>query len=207
MKLIVGLGNPGPQYEVTRHNVGFLALDLISDSLGWGSIKSRYGPNLIVTGRYRGEKLVLAKPQLYMNRSGIAVAGLAAEFGCSPEEIIILHDDVDLDLGRLRIRTQGGDGGHKGIRSIIQELGTVNFPRVRIGIGKPPTEMGTPDYVLSLFEDEELEILNKVLPVVKDAVLTLVSLGAETAMNRFNRINLAPKADPGKCDQGQRESE
>lgn len=207
MKLIVGLGNPGPQYEVTRHNVGFLALDLISDSLGWGSIKSSYGPNLIVTGRYRGEKLVLAKPQLYMNRSGIAVAGLAAEFGCSPEEIIILHDDVDLNLGRLRIRTQGGDGGHKGIRSIIQELGTGNFHRIRIGIGKPTGEMGTPDYVLSLFGDEDLEILNKVLPIVKDAVLTLVSSGADTAMNRFNRTNLAPVANSDKVDQEPRETE
>lgn len=200
MKLIVGLGNPGPQYEVTRHNVGFLALDLISDSLGWGSIKSRHGASLIATGRYRGEKLVLAKPQLYMNRSGIAVSRLAADFGCTPEEIIIIHDDVDLELGRLRIRAQGGAGGHKGIKSIIQELGTGDFPRARIGIGRPPAEMKTPDYVLSVFGDDDLEILNKVLPVVKDAVLTLISQGPDTAMNRFNQTNMAPVEESGTED-------
>ncbi len=207
MKLIVGLGNPGPQYEVTRHNVGFLALDLISDSLGWGSVKSRHGASFIATGRYRGEKLVLAKPQNYMNRSGLAVSLLAADFGFTPEEIIILHDDVDLELGRLRIRTQGGDGGHKGIRSIIQELGTGEFSRVRIGIGRPPEEMNTPDYVLSLFRDEDLEILNKVLPVVKDAVLTLLSQGPDTAMNRFNRTNLAPVKESVKGDRAEGETE
>lgn len=187
MKLIVGLGNPGPQYEFTRHNVGFLALDMIGDSIGCGSINSKAGNSLVGIGRYRGEKLVLAKPQTFMNRSGLAVCQLSAAYGACPEDIIIIHDDIDLDLGRLRLRTQGGHGGHKGVQSILMELDCENFSRVRIGVGRPPEGIDTPDYVLSVFSDGELEILNKVLPVVKDAVLTLVAQGADTAMNRFNR--------------------
>ena len=192
MKLIVGLGNPGPQYQLTRHNVGFLALDLIGDAIGCGAITSKCGHSLVGIGRYRGEKLVLAKPQSFMNRSGLAVAHLAAVYGACPNEIIIIHDDVDLDLGRLRIRTQGGDGGHKGVQSILRELGVENFCRVRIGVGRPPAGMETPDYVLSVFDDNEIEILNQVLPLVKDAVLTLVAQGADMAMNKYNRTTVNP---------------
>ena len=188
MKLIVGLGNPGPQYETTRHNVGFLALDMLGDSLGIGSISSKYCNSFTGIGRYRGEKLVLAKPQTFMNRSGLAVAQLAAAYGCCPEEIIIIHDDVDLELGRMRIRNHGGHGGHKGVQSILNELGADNFFRIKIGVGRPPEGMDTPDYVLSVFDNSELEILNKVLPVVKEAALTLISQGAQAAMNRFNRF-------------------
>lgn len=186
MKLLVGLGNPGPEYEMTRHNVGFLALDMIGDNIGCKSISSRFGNSLTGTGRYRGEKLVLAKPQCFMNRSGAAVSQLAAAYAGCPEDIIIIHDDVDLDLGRLRIKTQGGHGGHKGVLSILRELGTDRFLRVKIGVGRPPEGMDTPDYVLSPFDDHDLDILNKVLPIVKDAVLTLVSQGAEIAMNQYN---------------------
>jgi len=203
MKLIVGLGNPGPKYELTRHNVGFLALDLIADEIGCGEINSRFGESLIATGRYRGQKIVLAKPQTFMNRSGRAVAKLAAAYGVCPDEIIVIHDDVDLEFGRLRIRTQGGDGGHKGVQSVLQELGAQNFLRVRIGVGRPPEGMDTPDYVLSVFDDGELEILNKILPIVKDAVLTLISQGADAAMNRYNRTAIEPDercVKPGSDD-------
>lgn len=187
LKLIVGLGNPGPKYELTRHNVGFLALDMIGDSIGVGSISARFKNSLVANGKYQGEKLLLAKPQGYMNRSGLVVAQLAAAYGLCPEEITIIHDDVDLELGRIRIRTQGGHGGHKGVLSILSGLGTEDFVRVRIGVGRPPEGMDTPDYVLSVFNDDELKKLNELLPVVKDAVLTLVSQGAETAMNKYNR--------------------
>lgn len=193
MKLIVGLGNPGPQYELTRHNVGFLALDLLSDTIGCGAITSKCGNSLVGVGRYRGEKLVLAKPQSFMNRSGFAVSHLAAVYKVCPDEIIIIHDDVDLDLGRLRIRTQGGDGGHKGVQSVLRELGSENFCRIRIGVGRPSQGMDTPDYVLSVFNDTELEILNKVLSLAKEAVLTLVAQGADAAMNRYNRIAAGSK--------------
>ncbi len=186
MKIIVGLGNPGPQYETTRHNAGFLALDMVGDALKCPSISKKRGSSLISEANYRGEKLLLAKPQCFMNRSGLAVAELAVAFSASLEDLIVLHDDVDLELGRMRIRTQGGDGGHKGLQSIIRELGA-GFTRVKIGVGRPPEEMETPDYVLSVFSDGEWEILKKMLPLVKDAVLTLISQGAEVAMNRYNR--------------------
>lgn len=186
MRIVVGLGNPGPQYETTRHNAGFLAVDMIGDALKCPSITKKFGNSLIADANYRGEKLILAKPQCFMNRSGLAVAELAVSFSATPGEIIVIHDDVDLDLGRIRIRTHGGDGGHKGVQSIIKELGTGDFCRVKIGVGRPAEGMDTPDYVLSIFDDKELEILAKVLTVVKDAVLTLISQGPEAAMNRYN---------------------
>ncbi|MGI6553902.1 MAG: aminoacyl-tRNA hydrolase [Bacillota bacterium] len=202
MKLIIGLGNPGPQYETTRHNAGFLVLDLIGDSIGCGNISTKFGKSLIATGRYRGEKLILAKPQCYMNRSGLAVAELAAAYGRCPEEIIIIHDDVDLDLGRLRIRASGGHGGHKGVLSVLNELGANNFCRVKIGVGRPPEGMDTPDYVLSVFDDSEWNVFKRVLPVARDAVLTLVVQGVQEAMNRYNgtTVTVPPGSNSAKLE-------
>lgn len=194
MKIIVGLGNPGPQYETTRHNAGFLAVDMIGDALKCPSVTKKCGCSLISSAVYRGEKLILAKPQCYMNRSGLAVAELAVAFSAAFGEFIVIHDDVDLDLGRMRIRTTGGDGGHKGLQSIIRELGTGDFCRVKIGVGRPPEGMETPDYVTSVFHDSEWEILKKVLPIVKDAVLSMVTQGPEAAMNRYNRTFINPPA-------------
>ena len=185
MKLVVGLGNPGSRYETTRHNVGFMAADLIGDEMDV-SISQKFGKSLVAEAHYAGEKVVLAKPQCYMNRSGLAVKEIASYFNIEAEDMIIIHDDLDIDFGRLRVRTKGGHGGHRGIISVMETVGSEGFVRVKIGIGRAPGEMDPAEYVLSAFDAGEWDIMKETLQRACDAVLCLLTEDAETAMNRYN---------------------
>ncbi|MBI2303119.1 MAG: aminoacyl-tRNA hydrolase [Chloroflexi bacterium] len=185
MKLIVGLGNPGQEYARHRHNVGFQCLNLLSKAC-LISIKQSQSKARVGMGQMAGQPLLLAQPQTYMNRSGEAVRLLAARHHLPPPDIIVLHDDLDLPLGRIRIRPGGGSGGHKGVASIIAALGSQDFIRVRVGISRPPEEMATEDYVLSPFAPEEEAVMGEVRERVVQALLCLLDEGLEAAMNRYN---------------------
>ena len=183
--LVCGLGNPGSQYAHTRHNIGFMAVDELAKreriALRERSFLAHWG-----RGTVAGAGVALAKPQTFMNRSGGAVVGLLRHLRLSPHELIVIHDDLDLKPGRLRIRPRGGTGGHRGIESIIQALATDEFTRIRVGIGRPVSDMDPVDHVLSEFQQEEEEILLLCLEQVTEALRVIVSEDAQAAMNRFN---------------------
>ncbi len=185
MKLIVGLGNPGKKYELTRHNVGFEVIDLLRREIRAGEPK-RQNYSLIVEGRLETEDLVLAKPQTFMNSSGLAVASLVSRYGILLEELYVIYDDLNLDLGVLRVRRRGSAGGHKGVESIIGSLGSESFPRLRIGIGQPPQRMDAIDYVLSRFSDQEREQIQQMQQVAVEALKVMILEGTDSAMNQFN---------------------
>ena len=184
--LIVGLGNPGKDYERTRHNCGFRAVDLLAEQLGCkidkGKFQGLYGQAL-----YQGKKLMLLKPQTYMNLSGRSVLQLSAYFSIPPQRIIVLFDDISLPPGRLRIRPDGSAGGHNGIKSIIQEVGSQEFPRVKIGVGaKPNPNFDLADWVLSTFSANEEKNLAVALENGAKAALAIIDHGVPEAANRFN---------------------
>lgn len=184
--LIVGLGNPGREYENTRHNAGFRALDILAQKLGCKPDKLKY-QGLYCQVNYCGNKLLLLKPQTYMNLSGRSAAPLAAFFKVPADRIIVLFDDISLPPGRLRIRADGSAGGHNGIKSLIQELGGQNFPRVKIGVGaKPHPDFDLADWVLSAFTAAEEKALVPALERAADAVLAIIDHGVPEAANRFN---------------------
>jgi peptidyl-tRNA hydrolase, PTH1 family len=188
MKLIVGLGNPGEQYEGTRHNIGFQVVDRIAACRAV-AICREVCDALIGECTEDDTKIVLAKPQTYMNRSGASVMGLLAEFNASPSDLLVIYDDLDLPFGRIRIRPQGGAGGHRGMASILDHLGGTLFVRVRIGIGRPAEGIEAADYVLSPFAATEADRLNGVIERAADAALTVVRQGTEPAMREFNRAD------------------
>lgn len=184
--LIVGLGNPGKEYSHTRHNCGFRAVDILADKLGCkidkGKFQGLYGHTV-----YNGKKLYLLKPQTYMNLSGRSVLQLSAYFSIPPQKIIILFDDISLAPGRLRIRANGSAGGHNGIKSVINELGSQDFPRVKIGVGaKPQPERDLADWVLSGFTAAEEKELTTALDNAADAALWIIDKGIPETANRFN---------------------
>ena len=184
--LIVGLGNPGKDYAHTRHNVGFRALDLLADKLGCkvdkGKFQGLYGQTV-----YGGRKLFLLKPQTYMNLSGRSVLQLSAYFNIPPQRIIVLFDDISLVPGRLRIRADGSAGGHNGIKSIIVEVGSQDFPRVKIGVGgKAHPEQDLADHVLSGFSSLEEKALVSALDRAADAALCIIDKGVPETANRYN---------------------
>lgn len=184
--LIVGLGNPGPEYAGTRHNAGFMVIDRLLAGFPAGRFEERHTASSSVwAGRFRGRALLLQKPLTFMNLSGQAVALLARRCEIVPESILVISDDLDLPVGRLRLRNGGADGGHNGLKSIIAELGSASFRRLRIGIGRPkPGE--TVDYVLSKFEGEEERRFEASLAAAVEAVRTVLAGGMARAMNRFN---------------------
>ena len=196
VKLIVGLGNPGIRYEQTKHNVGFRVIDALYEecSRSTSSFKSQIRPfhtsickSLVMQTTWRDLPIILAKPMTYMNNSGTAVAALIRQFEIALSELCVVYDDIHLDLGVLRMRQKGSDGGQKGMKSIIHHLGTTEFPRLRIGIGEPIGDLT--DYVLTDFtEDEEIEIARTVDRAV-DAIETFVKDNILTAMNQFNSSN------------------
>ncbi|MDS1030282.1 aminoacyl-tRNA hydrolase [Bacillota bacterium LX-D] len=186
MKLVVGLGNPGPRYETTRHNIGFITADFLADKLGVDFKAASKHQSLVAEGRWQQEKIIIAKPQTYMNLSGQAVGSLLHWYKLQPQDLIVIYDDLDLAVGRLRIRNSGSSGGQKGMGNIIQILGTEKIQRVRLGIGRPPQGWQTADYVLSGFSDNEWKILQNLLPKAAEAVLTIISDGLEKAMNNYN---------------------
>ena len=184
--LIVGLGNPGREYEKTRHNCGFRAVDLIAEQLGCKIDRLKF-QGLYAQANYNGTKVFLLKPQTYMNLSGRSVLQLSAYFQIPPQRIIVLFDDISLIPGRLRIRTDGSAGGHNGIKSIIQELGSQAFPRVKIGVGsKPNPEFDLADWVLSTFTASEEKAMGVSLKNAADAALAIIDYGVPEAANRFN---------------------
>lgn len=189
-RLVVGLGNPGPEYEWTRHNVGYLVLDRLAREGGAlfrsaRSLEGFSGPRQFVWARLHEPEGFLVKPETYMNRSGVVVAPLAAWLGVEPEELLVVYDDLDLDLGRLRLRPHGGAGGHNGMRSLIQELGTDRFPRLRLGIGRPRTDAAR--WVLERFEGLERVEAEISIAEASEAVLEWLRTGdLAGVMTRFH---------------------
>ncbi len=186
MYIIVGLGNPTREYAATRHNVGFDAITRIADdyriSLDFKKHKAICGKGYIA-----GEKVLLAQPQTYMNLSGESVRELMDYYKVTPDEVIIIYDDVSLDVGQLRVRPKGSAGGHNGIKSIIQHMGTQEFPRIRIGVGDKPKGWDLADYVLGRFKDGEQESVREALGDAAKACEVIILEGVEAAMNQFNR--------------------
>jgi peptidyl-tRNA hydrolase, PTH1 family len=188
MLLLVGLGNPGHQYAWTRHNVGYWTIDGLAKALRI-PLKNLKHQALVGSGAYQGTGVVLAKPLTFMNRSGVAVAGLAGLFKVLPGNILVIHDDLDLPLGKLRLRAKGGSGGHNGIKSLIEHLKSEDFNRLRIGIGRPlpvPSENPAADHVLAPFSPAEEEIMAVALPRAVEAALHYVRSGILDAMNHYN---------------------
>ena len=184
--LIVGLGNPGREYEKTRHNAGFRALDCLAEKLNCKIDKAKF-QGLYGQANYNGVKLLLLKPQTFMNLSGRAVLQLSAFFKVPPQRIIVMFDDISLDPGRLRVRADGSAGGHNGIKSIIQEVGSQAFPRVKIGVGaKPHPDFDLADWVLSTFSANEEKAFLPALDRAADAALCIIDHGVPETANRFN---------------------
>ncbi|TAN38763.1 MAG: aminoacyl-tRNA hydrolase [Nitrospirae bacterium] len=183
MWLVVGLGNPGTRYAMTRHNIGFLVVDELTRRLGLTfKEKTDY---LHCNGSINGEKTIFMEPLTFMNRSGSAVKNIFSKNNLLSENLIVIHDDLDLDPGRIKIRKKGSSGGHKGIESIIQHLGTNVFVRIKIGIGRDPF-IPTEDYVLSRFRKAELPEIKEAVVTAADAVEAIIKEGPDKAMNRFN---------------------
>ena len=186
IKLIVGLGNPGQEYANSRHNAGFMVIEKLLAGVPEGRVTEMHtAESRVFTGKYRGKNLTLQMPLTYMNISGAAVAPLSRRLGIEPQEILVISDDLDLAPGRLRLRQGGSDGGHNGLKSIIAELGSASFKRVRIGIGRPENGK-TADYVLSGFEGDEEKAFAAAIDRAAEAVLTVLGAGMTTAMNKFN---------------------
>ena len=184
--LIVGLGNPGREYERSRHNCGFRAVDILADKLCCKIDRAKF-QGLYGQTTYKGKKLMLLKPMTYMNLSGRSVLQLSAYFSIPPQKIIVMFDDISLEPGRLRIRADGSAGGHNGIKSIIQELGSQTFPRVKIGVGaKPHPDYDLADWVLSSFSAQDEKALAVSLPNAAEAALAIIDSGVPEAANKFN---------------------
>ena len=184
--LLVFLGNPGPKYECTRHNAGFMAADALAKKLGVNINRARFKA-LTASAEISGEKVLLMKPQTFMNLSGEAVGEAARFYKIPPERVIVVSDEVSLPLGKLRVRMKGSAGGHNGLKSIIAVLGSDAFPRVRIGVGAPPhPDYDMADWVLSVFRNQDLEDMLAAASQAAEAVITYVTDGPERAMNRFN---------------------
>lgn len=189
-KIVVGLGNPGEQYAKTRHNIGWLVLDRVADRAGWSGRGRSRDAAAIVAGRYQGLDLELVKPMTYMNESGLAVRKVLARGRAPLTEMLVVVDDFALPFGKLRFREGGGPGGHNGLRSIIGELGTEGFSRLRVGIGSPAR--GFRDHVLSAFEPDERQRLDELLDAAADAVEAWAHEGTSRAATRFNPFELRP---------------
>jgi len=191
--LLIGLGNPGREYRDSRHNIGFMLIDRLTLRLNARGMKLQ-SQAIVISTQYEERKVMLAKPQTYMNLSGQSVQGLLHFYKIPVENLLIAHDDLDLPFGTIRIRPGGGPGGQRGMASTIERLGTKDFPRLRLGIGRPPGRMDPKDYVLQHFSKEDLSFLPEVLDRSADAALEFVIHGLNAAMNKFNG-NLSSESD------------
>ena len=191
-QLIVGLGNPEPKYDKTRHNIGFDAVDALARrrQISWSENRRFQGWFGEGTG-FKGSKLRLLKPLTYMNRSGQAIRAVMDWYKFPPDSVLIIYDDMDLPVGRLRLRLSGSAGGHNGMKSAIAHLGTQNFPRLRIGIGKSSQDKGTISHVLGKFSAQETELISQVLELVVETVELALQEGVEKAMSLYNSRNIA----------------
>jgi len=192
LKVIAGLGNPGPKYELTRHNLGFMVIDAAASKFRVG-MDGKAHHAVVGNGRVAGVEVMLAKPQTFMNLSGGSVGPLMRQAGCATEDVIVVHDDLDIELGRLKVSKSGGDGGHNGVASVIEALGTGSFTRLRVGIGRPPAGIDPVEYVLTPFGQEDEKLLAAVISTAVEALASIVREGPARAMNRFNKR--AVKAD------------
>src|SRR5512140_378642 len=183
--LLIGLGNPGREYRDTRHNVGFMLIDRLAVRLDARGMKVQ-AKAIVTSAVYQERKLILAKPQTYMNLSGHSAQGLLNFYKVPVENMLIAHDDLDIPFGTIRIRPKGGPGGQKGMASTIEQLGTNTFPRLRIGIGRPPGRMDPAAYVLQDFSKEEMKTLSEIIDRAADAALEFVMNGVNAAMNKYN---------------------
>ena len=185
MKIFVGLGNPTPEYAKTKHNVGFMLADRLANSISADFWREMFN-SLVAEAFLDSEKILIVKPQTFMNLSGESVAPIVNFYKISPENLIVAHDDMDLPLGMIRLRPKGSSGGHKGVQSIIQLLNNQNFPRVRIGIGRPHANCSVNQHVLSIFNQNDAEIISKTLDELVPAVISIFKDGINNAMNKFN---------------------
>jgi len=184
--LVVGLGNPGPQYAKTRHNVGFMVADLLAGRMGAAFKVHKKSGAEIVTGRLGHRPVVLAKPRTYMNESGRQVGPLAKFYSVSPADLIVIHDELDIDFGQIRLKLGGGEGGHNGLRSVVNALGTKDFQRVRIGIGRPPGRKDPAAFVLENFSAAERPEVPTLCEMAADATELLIESGLEPAQNQVH---------------------
>ena len=185
MKIFVGLGNPTAEYAATKHNVGFMLADSLADKLGASTWRERFNA-LVAETFLDGEKILLVKPQTFMNLSGEAVAPLMNFYKLDAADLTVAHDDMDLPLGMIRLRPKGSGGGHRGVASIIQHIGSQNFPRVRIGVGRPPANWTVNHHVLSPFTAEDADKISAALDELVPAVICIFREGIDNAMNKFN---------------------
>ena len=186
MKIIVGLGNPGIRYKWSRHNIGFLVVNRLAE-IHHIPVGTRHFKSLFGKGSVDSQRVVLANPMTYMNRSGEAVVKIVHFFQAGMEDLIVIHDDLDLPFGKLRIKLRGGDGGHQGIRSIIESIGGNNFLRLKIGIGRPPKEIDPAEYVLTSFSDREKSSLDEILTRAAECLAVMLLEGVGIAMNQYQK--------------------
>ncbi|HWF29177.1 MAG TPA: aminoacyl-tRNA hydrolase [Mycobacterium sp.] len=184
--LVVGLGNPGDNYARTRHNLGYLVADLLAARLGAKFKAHKRSGAEVVSGRLAGHSILLAKPRCYMNESGRQIGPLAKFYSVAPADIIVIHDDLDLEFGRIRLKIGGGEGGHNGLRSVAASLGTKDFQRVRIGIGRPPGRKDPASFVLENFTAAERPDVPTICEQAADATELLIEIGLEPAQNRIH---------------------
>jgi len=189
LRLVVGLGNPGNKYEDTRHNAGFLVADKIAEDFNLSFNKTKFD-TIFGRGFIEDVDVVLAKPMAFMNRSGPSLQKLAHYFRIPGEDMLVIHDDIDLAFGRLKIKEKGGHGGHNGIRSIMDAFGGGDFERLRIGVGRSEAEGNVTDHVLGRFSNDKAEMVARVIAVARDAVVTVLNEGTKFGMNAFNRKDL-----------------
>lgn len=185
MYLIAGLGNPTKEYDKTRHNVGFSVIDVLADQYDI-DVSERKHRAFCGKGMIAGQKVLLVKPQTFMNLSGESLRAAVDYYKLAPEEIIVIYDDISLEPGQLRIRLKGSAGGHNGIKNIIAQLGTQEFPRIKVGVGAKPPRMDLADYVLSRFSKGEQELMDTAFRDAADAAVMMMTDGAERAMNHYN---------------------
>ena len=195
MKFIVGLGNPGVRYQWTRHNIGFLVVDWLANNhhilISTKRFQTLYG-----TGWIDSHKVILAKPMTFMNQSGESVKKAVNFFQADMGDLIVIHDDLDLPFGRLRFKRRGGDGGHQGVRSIIERMGGNNFLRLKVGIGRPPRGIEPAEYVLSSFDEAQQPYLDWILNQAAEALVVMLSEGVERATNRYQKKVTLPSKYP-----------
>ena len=185
-RLIVGLGNPGEEYRLTRHNIGFMVVDRLAYKHNISVNKRKFGA-VYGLGRVDGRSVILAKPLTFMNLSGPAVRNLAHFFKVDTKDLLVIHDDIDLVFGKIKIKRKGGDGGHNGLKSLIETIGNGSFARVRIGIGRPDNKQDVKGYVLNKFDAQQETALDEVITMAQSAVVTILLKGLTEGMNRFSR--------------------
>ena len=204
--IIVGLGNPGSRYEGTRHNVGFRAVDLLAEKMGISVDQNKWN-SLIGEGRFAGKKIILVKPQTYMNNSGLAVGEILNFYKAYDDNLILIHDDIDIALGTIRVKRHGSSGGHNGIKSILSSIGDGEFPRVKISVGRRPWKMDLADFVLSKFNDEEKKVIDEEIGAACDATMMIIERGPDYAMNEWNSWQAPALPDKSSEDLKKEEEE